>query len=126
MLSLHKSTSNSSSTTKFPWLFPWLFVRLLLPLLFVTCDCFTYIAEERTRITGNTCHVTTTHRCVTSLRARKTASSIVACAYFGRDLQMTSFYCCVLEHVYRAEAWQWVFTLQYLLTVLAMPSDDGQ
>jgi hypothetical protein len=32
----------------------------------------TYIVEERTRVTGNTCHVTATHRCVTSPRTRKT------------------------------------------------------
>jgi hypothetical protein len=32
----------------------------------------TYIAKERIRITGNTCHVTTTHRCVTSPQTRKT------------------------------------------------------
>jgi hypothetical protein len=44
-----------------------------------------------------------------------TASSIVASAYFWRGLEMTSFYCCVLEHVYGAVEWQWVFTLQYLL-----------
>jgi hypothetical protein len=30
----------------------------------------TYIAEKWTRITGNTCHVTVTHRCVTSPRKR--------------------------------------------------------
>jgi hypothetical protein len=44
---------------------------------------------------------------------QNTASPIVACAYFGRGLQMTSFYCCLLEHDYGAVAWQWVFTLQY-------------
>jgi hypothetical protein len=27
---------------------PCLLLRLLLPLLFVTCNCFTYVAEERT------------------------------------------------------------------------------
>jgi hypothetical protein len=32
----------------------------------------TFIAEERTRITRNTCHVTTTQRCVTSPRTRRT------------------------------------------------------
>jgi hypothetical protein len=31
----------------------------------------TYIAEGRTRITGNSCHMTTTHRCMTSPRTRK-------------------------------------------------------
>jgi hypothetical protein len=41
------------------------------------------------------------------------ASPIVACAYFGRGLEMTSFYCCVLEHIYGAVAWQWVFMLEY-------------
>jgi hypothetical protein len=29
-----------------------------------------------------------------------TSSSTVACAYFGLGLEMTSFYFCVLEHVY--------------------------
>jgi hypothetical protein len=43
-----------------------------------------------------------------------TPSSIVARAYFGRDLEMVSLYCCVLEHVYGTVAWQWVFTLQYI------------
>jgi hypothetical protein len=32
----------------------------------------TYIAVERTCITGNTCHVTTIHRCVTSPLTQKT------------------------------------------------------
>jgi hypothetical protein len=41
------------------------------------------------------------------------ASSIVACAYLGRGLEMTSFYRCVLEHVYGAVAWRWVLTLQH-------------
>jgi hypothetical protein len=35
---------------------------------------------------------------------------IVACVYFGRGLEMTSFYCYGLEYVYGAVAWQWVFT----------------
>jgi hypothetical protein len=48
MLSLHRPTSSSSSTTNFPWLARCLLICVLLPLLFVTCSCFTYIAEERT------------------------------------------------------------------------------
>jgi hypothetical protein len=44
-----------------------------------------------------------------------TASSTVACAYFERGLEMTFFYCRVLEHVYGAVAWQLVFTFQYLI-----------
>jgi hypothetical protein len=47
MLNLHRPTS-SSSTTNFPCLSPCLLVRVLLPLIFVTCNWFTYIAEERT------------------------------------------------------------------------------
>jgi hypothetical protein len=39
-LSLRRPTSSSSSC---------LLVRVILPLLFVTSNCFTYIAEERTR-----------------------------------------------------------------------------
>jgi hypothetical protein len=35
-------------------------------------NSITYIAEERTCFTGNTCHVTTTHCCVMSQRTRKT------------------------------------------------------
>jgi hypothetical protein len=42
-----------------------------------------------------------------------TASSTIACAYFGDGLDMTFIYCCLLERVYGAVAWQWVFTLQY-------------
>jgi hypothetical protein len=40
--------NSSSSTTNFPWLSPCLLVRALLPLLFITCNCFTYTAKERT------------------------------------------------------------------------------
>jgi hypothetical protein len=47
-----------------------------------------------------------------------TVSSIVACAFFGRSLEMTSFYCCMLEYVYGAVVWQWVFTLQYVTVVV--------
>jgi hypothetical protein len=43
-----------------------------------------------------------------------TASPIVVRAYFGRGPEVTSFCCCVLEHVYGAVAWQWVFALQYI------------
>jgi hypothetical protein len=39
----------------------------------------TYIAKELTRTTGNACHVTTSHCCMTSPRSWKTASSIVVC-----------------------------------------------
>jgi hypothetical protein len=46
--SLHRPTSNSSSTTNFPCLSPCLLFRVLLPPLFVTCNCFSYIAEGRT------------------------------------------------------------------------------
>jgi hypothetical protein len=52
-------------------------------------NCVTYIAEARTRITGNTCHVTTTHCCVTSLQTRKTAS-IVACFTLFTELLLGS------------------------------------
>jgi hypothetical protein len=48
MLSLHRPTSSSSSTTNFPWLSPCFLVRVLLSLIFVTCNCFIYIGEERT------------------------------------------------------------------------------
>jgi hypothetical protein len=48
MLSLHRPTSSSSSTTSFSWLSPCLLVRVLLRLLFVTCKSFTFISEERT------------------------------------------------------------------------------
>jgi hypothetical protein len=51
--------------------------------------------------------------CDVNADTENTTSSIAACAYFGRGLEMTSFYCCMLEHVYGAVAWQWVFTLQY-------------
>jgi hypothetical protein len=37
----------------------------------------TYIAEERTRITENTCHVTTTRRCVPSPRTQKTQPALL-------------------------------------------------
>jgi hypothetical protein len=37
----------------------------------------TYIDQERTSITGNTCHVTTTHRCVTSPRTWKTQARLL-------------------------------------------------
>jgi hypothetical protein len=39
-----------------------------------------------------------------------TASSIVACADFGRGLGTMSFYCCVLEHVYGTVAWYNMFS----------------
>jgi hypothetical protein len=48
MLSLHRPIYSSSSTTNFLWLSPCLLVRVLLPLLLVTCNCFTYIAVELT------------------------------------------------------------------------------
>jgi hypothetical protein len=111
MLSVHRPTS-SSTTTNFPSLSPCLLVHVFLPLLFVTCNYFTYITDERTRITGNTSR---DHypplRDVTA--DSENAASIVACAYFRRGLEMTSFYRRVLEHVYGAVAWQWVFTLHY-------------
>jgi hypothetical protein len=57
----------------------------------------TYIAKERTHITGNTCHVTTTHRCVTSPRTRKPRPPLLLrnlardclstiCCFFLREL----------------------------------------
>jgi hypothetical protein len=48
MLNLHRPTSSSSSTMNFPWISPCLLVHVLLLLLIITCNCFTYIAEERT------------------------------------------------------------------------------
>jgi hypothetical protein len=62
----------------------------------------------------NTYHVTATC-CYLTQRGHKenTASPIVAWAYFGRDLEMMSLYCCVLEQVYGAVAWQRAFTLQH-------------
>jgi hypothetical protein len=48
MLNLHRLTSGSSPIKSFPWLSPCLLLRVLLPLLLVTCNYFTYTAEERT------------------------------------------------------------------------------
>jgi hypothetical protein len=33
---------------------------------------------------------------------------------------MMSFYCCVLEHVYKAATWQWVFMLLYTYIYLTL------
>jgi hypothetical protein len=57
----------SSSTTNFPWLSPtenWLDLNWT--------NYVTYIAKEQTCITGNTCRVTISHRCMTSPRTWKT------------------------------------------------------
>jgi hypothetical protein len=71
----------------------------------------TYIAKERSLITRNTCHVTTTHGCVTSLRARKTQPPLLlrvgpclqSCCI---ETRWSNPYCCVLDRVYRAVASQ--------------------
>jgi hypothetical protein len=60
-------------------------------------NCVTYIAEERTRITGNICYVTTTHRCVTSPRKRITQPPLLL--RVGR--------------VFTAVAWQRVDQIRY-------------
>jgi hypothetical protein len=52
--------------------------------------------------------------CDVTSDTEKTASPIVARTYFRRGPEMTSFYCCALEHVYGGVAWQWIFMLQYL------------
>jgi hypothetical protein len=57
---------------------------------------------------NTSCDIHSTVADVTAL-----ASYTVACAYFGHGLEMMSFYCCMLECVYGAVAWQWVFTIQY-------------
>jgi hypothetical protein len=78
-----------------------------------------YEDAARTRLIENMSREAV-HCCVTSQRMRhlagqkeNTATSIVACAYFGLGLKMMSSYFCVLEHIYGAVEWQWVFTLQY-------------
>jgi hypothetical protein len=58
-------------------------------------NSFTYIAEERTCLTGNTCRVTTIHCCLTSLLTLKTQPPLL------------------LDHVYRAVAWKRVDQIRY-------------
>jgi hypothetical protein len=70
----------------------------------------TYIAEERTRITGSTCHVTTTHRCVASPRTRGTPPPVFL--RVGSCLQS----CCL--------ATLWSNQLQYS-TLWVLKADDS-
>jgi hypothetical protein len=106
----------------------------LCPLL---RNLLTYEDAARARLTENTSR-DVMHSCVTSQRMlqlrgqkenvscdlylllcdsprtqRKHSFPIVARKYFGRGPEMTSFYSCMLEHVYGALAWQRVFLLQY-------------
>jgi hypothetical protein len=53
--------------------------------------------------------VTNTHRCVMSLRTQPPLLLFALFRMWSRD----DVLCCVLEHVYGAVAWQWVFTLHY-------------
>jgi hypothetical protein len=106
ILSLHRPTSSSSSTTNFSWLSLSLFVHVLLLLLFVTCNSFTYIAEEQTWAYSKyisrdhypasllvrlldlqkTHHVISVHCCDITTDTEITASSIVACWIVFTDL----------------------------------------
>jgi hypothetical protein len=65
MLSLHRPTSSSSSTTNFQWLPHCLLVSLLL----VTCNCFTYVHGRGTDM-GSTVN-TSRDRYLASLLARR-------------------------------------------------------
>jgi hypothetical protein len=82
-------------------------------------NLITYEDAARTHLTENTsrdtmhCCVTSPSMCRLSGHKENAASCTVMCAYFGRGLQMTSFYCYLLERVYGADVWQWVFTLKY-------------
>jgi hypothetical protein len=85
----------SFSTTNFPWLSP--IENWLVP----EPNYVTYIAEERTCITGNTYHVTTIHLCVTSTKAQKTQPHLLL--RVGLCLQS----CCL--------ATRWSNPLQYVI-----------
>jgi hypothetical protein len=74
--------------------------------------------------TENTCHVTL-YCCVTSqrmgqLRGQKENTShdryLLLCDSPRTQSKHSFPYCFVLEHVYGAVVWKWVFTLQYVVS----------
>jgi hypothetical protein len=76
-----------------------------------------YVAEERTRITESTCHVTTNHHCATSPRAQKT-TTVVCWTVFTELLPGNALIKSVTIYI-----WSCVNFSQFLLTSVGWNSN---
>jgi hypothetical protein len=92
----------------------------------------TYTAKERTCITGNSCHVTTTRRCVTSPRTRKTEPPLLlrvvpclqSCCLATRSSNPLQYHVAYFTVYSRRVAWHNFNALDCIRVVLVCPNKN--